>query len=160
MHSFCLSSRINCTGMKILKPIMLMAGLMVLASGIQAQETRYYNEIQKDIALGKELFKTAKYNAAYRQFEKVKEAADPRSETAAEAYYYMALSALRSEHVTGDKMLNNFTKAYADSPYSNYARFYLGDFQFDKKRYQLALRTLGEVDRKAFPFPTRWKSVI
>lgn len=148
MHSFCLSSRINCTGMKILKPIMLMAGLMVLASGIQAQETRYYNEIQKDIALGKELFKTAKYNAAYRQFEKVKEAADPRSETAAEAYYYMALSALRSEHVTGDKMLNNFTKAYADSPYSNYARFYLGDFQFDKKRYQLALRTLGEVDRE------------
>ncbi|HOY51270.1 MAG TPA: tetratricopeptide repeat protein, partial [Prolixibacteraceae bacterium] len=134
--------------MKILKPIMLMAGLMVLASGIQAQETRYYNEIQKDIALGKELFKTAKYNAAYRQFEKVKEAADPRSETAAEAYYYMALSALRSEHVTGDKMLNNFTKAYADSPYSNYARFYLGDFQFDKKRYQLALRTLGEVDRE------------
>ncbi|HNQ37841.1 MAG TPA: tetratricopeptide repeat protein [Prolixibacteraceae bacterium] len=134
--------------MKILKPIMLMAGLMVLAFGIQAQETRYYNEIQKDIALGKELFKTAKYNAAYRQFEKVKEAADPRSETAAEAYYYMALSALRSEHVTGDKMLNNFTKAYADSPYSNYARFYLGDFQFDKKRYQLALRTLGEVDRE------------
>ncbi len=133
--------------MKKFKPFMLIAGLMLLASGIQAQETRYYNEIQKDIALGKELFKNAKYNAAYRQFEKVREEADPRSELSAEAYYYMALSALRSEHVTGDKMLNNFIKEYADSPYSNYARFYLGDFQFEKKRYQLALRTLGEVDR-------------
>ena len=120
--------------MKKFKPMMIMAAFMWLTSGLQAQETRYYNEIQKDIALGKELFKTAKYNAAYRQFEQVREVADPRSETAAEAYYYMALSALRSEHVTGDKMLNNFIKEYADSPYSNYAKFYLGDFQFEKKR--------------------------
>lgn len=134
--------------MKKFKPMMIMAAFMWLTSGLQAQETRYYNEIQKDIALGKELFKTAKYNAAYRQFEQVREVADPRSETAAEAYYYMALSALRSEHVTGDKMLNNFIKEYADSPYSNYAKFYLGDFQFEKKRYPLALRTLGGVDRE------------
>ncbi len=45
-------------------------------------------------------------------------------------------------------MLISFIKEYADSPYSNYAKFYLGEFQFDKKRYQLAVRTLGEVERE------------
>jgi len=124
-----------------------MAFLLFLAMGIQAQETHYYTEIQKDIALGKELFHTHKYNASYRQFEKIFEKADPRSEIASEAYYYMALSALRSEHVTGDKLLNNFIKEYADSPYSNYAKFYLGQYQFEKKRHQLAVRTLGSVER-------------
>ena len=59
----------------------------------------------------------------------------------------MALSALRSEHVTGDKLLNNFIKECADSPYSNYAKFYLGQYQFEKKRHQLAVRTLGSVER-------------
>ncbi|MFZ2795067.1 MAG: CDC27 family protein, partial [Prolixibacteraceae bacterium] len=133
--------------MKKCKLPAFMAFLLFLAMGIQAQETHYYTEIQKDIALGKELFHTHKYNASYRQFEKIFEKADPRSEIASEAYYYMALSALRSEHVTGDKLLNNFIKEYADSPYSNYAKFYLGQYQFEKKRHQLAVRTLGSVER-------------
>ncbi len=134
--------------MKKFKLPALIAGLVLFASGLQAQETFYYTGIQKDIAMGKELFNTAKYNAAYRQFEKIYEKADEKSEIASEAYYYMALSALRSEHVTGDKLLNNFIKDYADSPYSNYAKFYLGQYQYEKKRYQLAVRTLGGVERE------------
>lgn len=47
-----------------------MAFLLFLAMGIQAQETHYYTEIQKDIALGKELFHTHKYNASYRPFDR------------------------------------------------------------------------------------------
>lgn len=127
--------------------LVLFMGLAFIASGLKAQETRYFTDIQKEIALGKELFKGAKYNAAYRQFEKVREMADEKSEISSEAYYYMALSALRSEHVTGDKMLNNFIRDYADSPYCNYARFYLGEFQYDKKRYQQSLKTLGAIER-------------
>lgn len=126
----------------------LFAALLLSVTGLHGQETRYYTDIQKEIALGKELFRSAKYNAAYRQFEKIMERADEKSEISSEAYYFMALSALRSEHVTGEKMLNNFIKEYADSPYSNYAKFYLGEFQFDKKRFQLAVRTLGDVERE------------
>jgi len=129
------------------KVLVCLMGLAFLVSGLQGQETRYFSDIQKEIALGKELFKDAKYNAAYRQFEKVREMADEKSEISSEAYYYMALSALRSEHVTGDKMLNNFISDYADSPYCNYARFYLGEFQHEKKRHQLSVKTLGAIER-------------
>lgn len=126
----------------------LIAALLLSVTGLRGQETRYYTELQKEIALGKELFRSAKYNAAYRQFEKIMERADEKSEISSEAYYFMALSALRSEHVTGEKMLNNFIREYADSPYSNYAKFYLGEYQFDKQRFQLAVRTLGDVERE------------
>jgi TolA-binding protein len=143
--------------MNKLKFLICLTFLLVLVSGLQAQETRYYTEIQKEIVLGKELFKNAKYNAAYRQFEKVREMADEKSEISSEAYYYMALSALRSEHVTGDKLLTNFIKDYADSPYCNYAKFYLGDFQFDKKRYALAVKTLGGVEREGLAESDRIK---
>jgi hypothetical protein len=74
-------------------------GLMLIVFSLHAQETRYFSDVQKEIVLGKELFKGAKYNAAYRQFEKIREMADEKSEISSEAYYYMALSALRSEHV-------------------------------------------------------------
>lgn len=146
--------------MKKCKLPAFMAFLLFLAMGIQAQETHYYTEIQKDIALGKELFHTHKYNASYRQFEKIFEKADPRSEIASEAYYYMALSALRSEHVTGDKLLNNFIKEYADSPYSNYAKFYLGQYQFEKKGTNWLYAPSAAWKGTVFRRMTRWKSAI
>ncbi len=139
---------LNITGMKTFKLPAFFAGLMLVSYGLYAQETHYYTDIQKEITLGKELFKTAKYNAAYRQFEKIREQADEKSEISSEAYYFMALSALRSEHVTGEKLLANFISENPDSPYSNYASFCLGEYQFDKKRYQLAARTLGGVERE------------
>jgi TolA-binding protein len=132
-------------------------GLMLIMFSLHAQETRYFSDIQKEIVLGKELFKGAKYNAAYRQFEKIRELADEKSEVSSEAYYYMALSALRSEHVTGDKMLNNFIKDYADSPYCNYAKFYLGEFQFEKKRFNQVTKTLGGVEREGLAETDRVK---
>jgi TolA-binding protein len=135
----------------------LLPVFFLITFPLMAQETRYFTDIQREVALGKELFKDAKYNAAYRQFEKVREIADEKSEISSEAYYYMALSALRSEHVTGDKLLSNFIKDYADSPYCNYAKFYLGEFQFDKKRYTLVTKTLGGVDREGLAETDRVK---
>ncbi len=134
--------------MKKKKSLAFLGVLWLLISGVSAQETEYFQALQKEIALGKELFRTGKYNAAYYQFEKVRERSDEKSEIASEAYYYMALSALRSEHVTGEKMLAGFISDYADSPYSHYARFYLGEYHFDRKRHPLALKTLGGVDRE------------
>ncbi len=134
--------------MEFKKLLVFLAALAGLSSGLDAQETKYYTDLQKEIALGKELFRTGKYNAAYYQFEKIRYQTDEKSEIASEAYYYMALAALRSEHVTGEKMLSGFIADYADSPYSNYARFYLGEYHFDRKRHPLALKTLGGVDRE------------
>jgi len=128
--------------------LLLTAGFLIATFVANAQETLWFTEIQREIAIGKELFRTAKYNAAYRQFEKVREMADEKSEIFSEANYYIALSALRSEHVTGEKLLANFLNDHADSPYSNYAHFYYGEFQFEKNRHQQALKSLSNVDRQ------------
>jgi TolA-binding protein len=142
---------INITGMKTLKLLLILAGLIMQCCGLFAQQTDYYTGIQKDISIGKELFKTAKYNAAYRQFEKIREKTDKKSEIYSEACYFMAVSALRSEHATGEKLLSNFVKDFPDSPYSNTANYYLGEYQFEKKRYAMAVRILGGVDREGLP---------
>lgn len=127
--------------------LLLTVGFLMTISGLRSQETLWYTEIQKELAIGRELFRTAKYNAAYRQFEKIRELADEKSEIVAEANYYIALSALRSEHVTGEKLLAAFLNDHADSPFSNYAHFYYGEYQFEKNRHQLALRSMANVDR-------------
>ncbi len=144
--------------MKTKQLLLLIAGIFLVAFHVGAQETLWFTEIQREIAIGKELFRTAKYNAAYRQFEKVKEMADEKSEITSEANYYIALSALRSEHVTGEKLLANFLNDYADSPYSNNAQYYYGEFQFEKNRHQLALRSLANVDRQGLSEKDRIKA--
>jgi TolA-binding protein len=144
--------------MKTKQLLLLTAGIFLVAFHLGAQETFWFTEIQREIAIGKELFRTAKYNAAYRQFEKVKEMADEKSEITSEANYYIALSALRSEHVTGEKLLANFLNDYADSPYSNYAQYYYGEFQFEKNRHQMALRSLSNVDRQGLTENDRIKA--
>lgn len=144
--------------MKTKQLLLLSAGLLLAVFTVKAQETLWFTEIQREIAIGKELFRTAKYNAAYRQFEKVRELADEKSEIFSEANYYIALSALKSEHVTGEKLLANFLNDHADSPYSNYAHFYYGEFQFEKNRHQLALKSLSNVDRQGLSESDRVKA--
>lgn len=133
--------------MKTSKLPLLIVGLFLSISPLFGQQTHYYTDIHQEIAVGKELFGKAKYNAAFRQFEQIAGKLDEKSELYSEAVYYQALSALRVGHSSGEKMLTSFTKEYPESPYSNYARFYLGDYQFDKKRYPVVVRTLEEVDR-------------
>jgi TolA-binding protein len=144
--------------MKTKKLLLLTAGFILAVFTLQAQETVWYTEIQREIAIGKELFRTANYNAAYRQFEKVREMANEKSEIVSEANYYIALSALRSEHVTGEKLLANFLNDHADSPFSNYAHFFYGEFQFEKNRHQLALRSLANVERQGLSESDRVKA--
>lgn len=144
--------------MKTKQLMLLMAGWLLVSFGLNGQETMWYTGIQQEIAIGKELFRTAKYNAAYRQFEKVKEMADEKSEITSEANYYIALSALRSEHVTGEKLLAAFLNDHADSPYANYAHFYHGEYQFEKNRHQQALRSLANVERQGLSESDRIKA--
>jgi TolA-binding protein len=133
--------------MKTKHLLLLTAGFFMAVLGLHGQETAWYTEIQREIAIGRELFRTAKYNAAYRQFEKIKEMADEKSEIVSEADYYIALSALRSEHVTGEKLLSAFLNDHSDSPFANYAYFYHGEYQHEKNRHQLALRSMANVER-------------
>jgi TolA-binding protein len=115
---------------------------------LKSQETAYYGNIQKEIDVAKELYSKGKYISTYHEFYKIQKRVDKQSEIYSEAEYFKSVSALKAGYAAGSKMLTGFTKEYPESPYINNAWFNLGDFQFEKKQYAVAIKTFGNVKRK------------
>jgi outer membrane protein assembly factor BamD (BamD/ComL family) len=114
-----------------------------------AQQTAYFEDIEEEIQIAKELFEQGKYNSAYRQFEKIQENADPGSEIYSEASFYKSVSALKAGHGSGYKMTEKFIEDYPESPYINRAWFDLADYQFEKGHYPAVLRSYSQVELSA-----------
>jgi TolA-binding protein len=126
----------------ILLPLLLFTHFQALA-----QQTTYFTDIQKDIELGKELFEQEKYNAVFHQFEKIQKQVEEKSELYSEAEFYKSVSALRAGHTAGGKMVDRFIEDHPESPYINRAWLNLGDYQFEKRQYTVALRSFSNVDK-------------
>ena len=127
-----------------------MLSILFIISSFQyakAQQTIYPDHVRKDIDIAKELYNKGKYISSYRQFEKIQKRVESKSELFSEAEYYKAVSALRSDYRSGDKLIRTFVETYPESPYINSAQFNLGKKQFEKRQYSLALRTFANVDR-------------
>jgi TolA-binding protein len=116
---------------------------------LYAQKSDYYNTIEQDVTLGRELFGKGKYNAAYGQFDKVEKNADPKSEIYSEAKFYKAVSALKAGNSAGYKLLGSFIENYPESPYIERAWLNLGDYQFEHKHYNAVLQSYSKVDRNS-----------
>ncbi len=113
------------------------------------QETAFFLTVEEELQLARELYRQEKYNAAYRQFEKVQKQVEPKSEVYSEALYFKAASALRAGHSSGSKFLEKFIENYPDSPYLNVALFELAGYQFDKRHYAAVIRTYKDVERSS-----------
>lgn len=113
----------------------------------KSQETAYYDNIQHNIDIAKELFEKEKYISTFREFQKIQNKVDRESEFYSEAEYFKSVSALKAGYSAGNKMLTAFTENYPESPYINRAWFNLGDYQFEKRQYTVAIRTYSKVDR-------------
>jgi TolA-binding protein len=114
---------------------------------VNAQETEYFNNVQQEIDIAKELFSKGKYISTFSEFEKIQDRVDKQSELYSEAEYFKSVSALKAGYTAGSKMLTSFTKNYPESPYINNAWFNLGDYQFEKKQYAVAIKTFSNVER-------------
>ena len=129
-------------------PILILLPLLLFSYfRTFSQETEYFTDIQKDIELGKELYKQEKYNAVFHQFEKIQQKVDEKSELYSEAEFYKSVSALRAGHSAGGKMVEKFIEDHPESPYINRAWFNMGDYQFEKRQYTVALRSFANVDK-------------
>ncbi len=133
--------------MKTIKIFLFFIGLLFIGIQSNAQKTEYFLDIQDEIRTAKQLFNNSKYNSAIRHFEKIQDKVDLYSEIYSEAEYYKALSAVKSDLASGEKLLGKFIDDYPESPYNNKAKFELGVAQFDKKRYSIAIRNLKVVDK-------------
>lgn len=130
---------------------------LILALPVFAQQTAFFEDVEKEVQTGRELFHQGKYNAAFRQFEKVQEMIDPASELFSEAAYFKSVSALKAGHSSGYRLLENFIERHPASPYMNNALFNLGDYQFERKQYAAMLKTFSEVDRNSLTESERTK---
>ncbi len=122
-----------------------------------AQESEYYTNIQKEIDIAKELYERGKYISSFNQFEKIQKKVNQQSELYSEAEYFKSVSALKAGYSAGNKMLTAFTNEYPESPYINNAWFNLGNYQFDKKQYMVAIRTYQKVKRAELSASDRYK---
>ena len=120
--------------------------LSLFSSKLLAQQTAYFDDIQQEIDLAKELYRSEKYLAAYRAFEKIQSKADQQSEIYSESEYFKSAASLRAGHTSGAKQMKNFVDYYPESPYINQAWLNLGDYQFEKKQYLVAIKTFQNVE--------------
>lgn len=133
--------------MKTLRILYFVPILLFIQFTLKAQETEYYNNVQKEIDIAKELFSKGKYISTFDEFEKIQQRVDKQSELYSEAEYFKSVSALKAGYSAGNKMLTSFTKNYTESPYINNAWFNLGEYQFEKKQYLVAIKTFENVKR-------------
>jgi len=123
--------------------------LLLCPLSMFAQQTAYFEDIEEEIQIAKELFEQGKYNSAYRQFEKIQENTDPGSEIYSEASFYKSVSAMKSGHSSGYKMTEKFIEDFPESPYINRAWFSLADYQFEKGHYPAVLRSFSQLEPSA-----------
>ena len=126
--------------------LILFLNFIVVYTGF-AQKTAYYLTIEEELQLARELYRHEKYNAAYRQFEKVQKQVEAKSEIYSEALFFKASSALKAGHSSGNRFLEKFIDDYPESPYINRALFDLSEYQFEKKQYAAVLRSYKKVDQ-------------
>ncbi len=135
--------------MKTIQLILFLPLLIFVHSAVHAQQTEYYSDVGSEIQLAKDLFRQRKYNAAYRQFEKVQNKVGEKSEIYSEAVYFKSVSALNAGHTSGYRMLEKFISDHPESPYINHAWYNLGDYQFGKNLHGAVIRSFSQVDRSA-----------
>jgi TolA-binding protein len=133
--------------MKTIPYLFILTLFLLFHNPVSAQKTAYYTNVEEELQVARELYRQGKFNAAYRQFEKVQKQLDPKSEQYSEALFFKAVSAVNAGHTTGHRFLEKFITDFPESPFINQAQFSLGNYQFDRKQYALVLRTFGEVDR-------------
>ena len=133
--------------MKTIRIIIFFACILLFLYPTQAQETAYFDQVQKNIDVAKQLYSKQKYVSAYREFEKIQKQVEEKSELYSEAEYYRSVSALHAGYRAGEKLLENFISNYPESAYINDAWFNMGKNQFERKQYLRALRSFQNVDR-------------
>lgn len=133
--------------MRTLQLLFFVSITVLMRLEVKAQATGYYTNVRHEIDMAKELFANGKYISTFREFQKIQSRLDAQSELYSEAEYYKSVASLKAGYTAGSKMLTAFTKNYPESPYINNAYFYLGEYQFEKKQYAMALKTFENVNR-------------
>lgn len=132
--------------MNKLKGIVILV-VFFLSVTVPAQKTVHALHEDSEFKTGIELFQKEKYGAAQKSFIKVIEThKDPQSLVRIDAEYYNAICAIELFNKDGELYLKDFIVAHPESPKVKTAYFYLGKYNYRKKKYRDAIKWFEFVD--------------
>lgn len=111
-----------------------------------AQKTAVYSDKDLDFKTGVELFQKEKFGAAQKSFIKVIESHDANSLMRIDAEYYRAICAAELFNKDGEWYLKQFVKEHPENPKVKSVYFYLGKYNYFKKKYKESLDWFAKVD--------------
>ncbi|MCW3086480.1 MAG: hypothetical protein JWP12_3846 [Bacteroidetes bacterium] len=136
--------------MNKLKVIVLAVGFLfsfTCSTHLFAQQTMIYVHEDAEFKTAIELFQKEKYGAAQKSFVKIIEShSDPKSLVRIDAEYYNAICAIELFNKDGELFLKQFVKDHPESPKVKSAYFYLGKYNYRKKKWKDALDWFAKVD--------------
>ncbi len=136
--------------MKLMKAIGLVVIFFIAVTGttsVFAQKTTIVVHEDAEFKTGIALFQKEKYGAAQKSFSNVIEShTDLQSLIRIDAEYYKAVCAIELFNKDGEWFLKQFVKNHPESPKVKTAYFYLGKYNYGKKKYRDALDWFEKVD--------------
>jgi tetratricopeptide (TPR) repeat protein len=118
-----------------------------LSVSVLAQKTIVYTHQDAEFEKAIELFQKEKYGAAQKSFlETIKSHTDLQSLIRIDAEYYNAICAIELFNKDGELYLKEFIAEHPESPKMKTACFYLGKYNYRKKKYKEALDWFEKVD--------------
>lgn len=132
--------------MKNLKGFALLVGVFFSVS-VFAQKTVHVLHEDSEYKQAIELFQKEKFGAAQKSFAKVIESNnDPHSLVRIDAEYYNAICAIELFNKDGELYLKQFIANHPESPKTKTAYFYLGKYNYRKKKWREAIEWFEKVD--------------
>ncbi len=128
------------------KIVGLVAGVLFSAF-VFAQKTNIYTHEDAEFKTAIELFQKEKYGAAQKSFTNIVAShKDPHSLVRIDAEYYNAICASELFNKDGELYLKQFVIDHPESPKVKTAYFYLGKYNYRKKKYKDVLNWFEKVD--------------
>jgi TolA-binding protein len=132
------------------KAITFVAAFLLTFMGMSpvfSQKTTILVHEDADYKTGVELFQKEKFGAAQKSFAKIiKSHPDKQSLIRIDAEFYNAICAIELFNKDGEYYLKQFIKDHPESPKVKNAYFYLGKYNFIKKKYHEANEWFDKVD--------------
>lgn len=124
--------------------------VLLLHTGVFAQESSSYTHPSLSFRKGLELYQRGLYGDAQKMFEKVHDELGPgTSQYKSDAEFYRAMCAIELTNDDAEFLIGSFINNYPESQKVNEAYFEMGKLRYGEKKYHNALYWFEKIDRNA-----------
>jgi len=136
--------------------LLLFIGLLLISHAAVAQRSRIHEDPEATLRYGKELMEKQKYAAAKSVFDDILRQEFPKTDVNLqldlfkEANFYRAVAGVELRQTDADYRLLQFIETYPEDLRSDEAKFYLGRYYFEAKKYRDVILVLSGTDAMYF----------